>query len=118
EDRAGRMAEAEQLYGRAMAINPKDAAARNDLGLCLARSGKLSESAHVLRTAVALKPEKALYRNNLATVLVEMGDSQAAFDELSAVHEPATAHFNMGQLFAQRGRMEEATRCYQLALQV
>lgn len=118
EDRAGRMAAAEQFYARALAVNPKDSAARNDLGLCLARAGKLRESAQVLQSAVELNPQKALYRNNLATVLVELGDTQAAFSQLAAVHQPAVAHFNLGQLFAQRGRNAEAATCFQTACQI
>ena len=118
EDRAGRMAEAEQFYARALAVNSKDAAARNDLGLCLARGGKLRESAQVLQSAVELNPQKPLYRNNLATVLVELGDTQGAFAHLSAVHQPAVAHFNLGQLFSQRGRNAEAAGCFQTACQI
>ena len=118
EDRAGRMAAAEQFYGRALAVNPNDPAARNDLGLCLARAGKLRESAQVLQSAVELNPQKALYRNNLATVLVELGDTQGAFSQLAAVHQPAVAHFNLGQLFAQRGRNADAAACFQTACQI
>lgn len=118
EDRAGRLAEAEKLYRRAVAANPNDPSFRNDLGLCLARSGKHRESAAMLQTAIELNPQKALYRNNLATVLVELGDTGGAFVQLSAVHPPAVAHYNMGQLFSQRGRHAEAAQCYQTALQI
>jgi tetratricopeptide (TPR) repeat protein len=118
EDRAGRLAEAEKLYARALAANPKDPATRNDLGLCLARSGRLRESAQVLHSAIELNPKKALYRNNLATVLVELGDTQGAFEQLSATQKPAIAHYNLGQLFAQRGRHAEAAGCFQTACQI
>jgi Tfp pilus assembly protein PilF len=118
EDRGGRLAEAEKFYARALAVSPKDPATRNDLGLCLARAGKLRESAQVLHSAVELNPQKALYRNNLATVLVELGDAQAAFQQLSAVHQPAVAHYNLGQLFAKRGRHSEAAHCFQTACQI
>lgn len=118
EDRAGRLAEAEKLYRRAVEVNPQDPSYRNDLGLCLARSGKHRESAEMLKKTVGLNPQKPLYRNNLATVLVELGDTGGAFAQLSAVHPPAVAHYNMGQLFSQRGRHAEAAQCYQTALQI
>jgi Tfp pilus assembly protein PilF len=118
EDRQANMPVAESLYQRAVSANPQNAAALNDLGLCLARQGKLEPSLQVLEQAIHLQPEKPLFRNNAATVLVEMRQDQRALGHLAAVHNPAEANFNLGQLLVDRGRPNDAVTYFQTALQM
>jgi tetratricopeptide (TPR) repeat protein len=118
EDRQSNLPLAESLYQQAVSANPQNAAALNDLGLCLAREGKLEPSLQVLEQAVHLQPEKSLYRNNAATVLVEMRQDQRALAHLAAVHNPAEANFNLGQLLVDRGRPADAVAYFQTALQL
>lgn len=108
EDRQGNLRVAEHLYRRLVDVNPKDPTGFNDLGLCLARQGRLAESAEAIHLAVVLEPGKQRYRNNLATVFVEMHRDQEALQQLTAVHGPAIARFNLGHLLARRGRTEDA----------
>jgi tetratricopeptide (TPR) repeat protein len=117
EDRQGNLPLAESLYQQAAAANPQHAASLNDLGLCHARQGKLEASVSVIEQAIQLQPDKALYRNNAATVLVEMRQDQRALVHLAAVHGAAEAHYNMGQLLANRGRAAEAAPYFQTALE-
>lgn len=116
EDRQGQLPLAEKLYRQAVTVNPQDAAAHNDLGLCLARQGRMDESVQEIEQAIHLQPAKALYRNNVATVLVELHQDQRALAHLSAVHGPAEANYNMGQLMVQRGRQQDAITYFQVAL--
>ena len=118
EDRQSNLPVAESLYQRAVTANPQNAAALNDLGLCLAREGKLEPSLQVLEQAIHLQPDKSLYRNNAATVLVEMRQDQRALGHLAAVHNPAEANFNLGQLLVDRGRPADAVAYFQTALQL
>jgi tetratricopeptide (TPR) repeat protein len=118
EDRQGQLQLAEMLYQRAVTVDPQNAGALNDLGLCLARQRKLPQSVQAMEQAIALQPSKALYRNNVATVLVEMHEDQRALAHLSAVHSPAEANYNLGQLLVDRGRPQEAVGCFQTALNV
>jgi tetratricopeptide (TPR) repeat protein len=117
EDRLGNMPLAENLYTQAATANPQHAGALNDLGLCLARQGKLEPSLQMLEQAVQLQPSKALYRNNAATVLVEMRQDQRALAHLAAVHGPAEANFNLGQLLVERNRAADAAPYFQAALE-
>jgi Tfp pilus assembly protein PilF len=117
EDRQGNLPLAENLYRQAVTANPQHAGAVNDLGLCLARQGKLDQSLQSLEQAVQLQPTKALYRNNAATVLVEMHQDQRALAHLAAVHGPAEANYNLGQLLVARNRSSEAAPYFQAALQ-
>jgi Tfp pilus assembly protein PilF len=117
EDRHGHLDWAEYLYQRAAASNPHHAGALNDLGLCLARQGKLEQSVQTIEQAIHLQPDRALYRNNAATVLVELRQDQKALAHLAAVHSPADASYNMGQLLVERGRSDEAEPYFVAALQ-
>ncbi len=117
EDRQGNLPLAENLYAQAVKSNPQHAGALNDLGLCLARQGKLQPSVQVLEQAIQLQPTKALYRNNAATVLVELHQDQRALAHLAAVHAPAEANYNLGQLLVERGRPHDAVTYFQAALQ-
>jgi tetratricopeptide (TPR) repeat protein len=118
EDRQSNLPLAESLYQQAVTANPQNAAALNDLGLCLAREGRLEPSVQVLEQAIHLQPEKSLFRNNAATVLVEMRQDQRALGHLAAVHNPAEANFNLGQLLVDRGRPADAVPYFQTALQL
>ena len=117
EDRQGHLPVAESLYQQAAAANPQHAGALNDLGLCLARQGRLEASVEVIEQAIRLQPDKALYRNNAATVLAEMRQDQKALAHLTAVHGPAEANYNLGQLLVQRGRAADATPYFQAAVE-
>jgi Tfp pilus assembly protein PilF len=118
EDRQGELRLAETLYRQAVSANPQHAGALNDLGLCLARQGQLDASMQVIEQAIALQPQKALYRNNAATILVEMRQDERALAHLSAVHVPAEANYNLGQLLVQRGRPGDAAAYFQTALEI
>jgi tetratricopeptide (TPR) repeat protein len=116
EDRAGNLPLAEALYRRAVTASPQHAGALNDLGVCMAREGKLEQSVQSLEQAAYLQPGEARYRNNVATVLVELRQDQRALAHLSAVHAPAEANYNLGQLLVERNRPQEAARYFQAAL--
>lgn len=118
EDRQNNLPTAEMLYRRAVAANSQHAGAHNDLGLCLARQGKFNEAVQSIEQAINIQPDKPLYRNNAATVLVEMRQDQRALAHLSAVHSPADANFNIGQLLVDRGRPHEAYTYFQHALEL
>lgn len=112
-DRQKKYTEATLYYERATKAHPSSAAAWNDLGLCYSRraatdKAMLDKSVAALNRAVQLKPDKKLYRNNIAAVLVETGRDQDAFTHLAAAHDPATAHYNLGYLTNQHGRVDAA----------
>jgi tetratricopeptide (TPR) repeat protein len=118
EDRVGQLPLAERLYSQALAANPQHAGAHNDLGMCLARQGKLDASIREIEQAVRLEPANPRYRNNAAVVLVEMRQDQQALSHLAAVHAPADANYNMGQLLVQRHRAADAAPYFAAALEI
>jgi len=110
EDREGRLDQAISIYQQAITVNPSSATAINDLALCYARKGELYHALQLLNSATQLRPGKPLYRNNIAKVLVELNRQEEALSHLSSVHPPAVAHFNLGVLLQQRGRLSEAVQ--------
>lgn len=117
-DREGRLQEAEKVYRKAAAIAPNNPLVLNDLALCYARQGNLAQAKQSFEQTVRIAPQNVRYRNNLATVLVETGQPNDAFRHLAAVHPPAIAHYNLGQLLSQRKMDRESLVWFQRALQI
>lgn len=122
-DRQKKFTEATLYYERATKAHPDSAAAWNDLGLCYSRRSAtdramLDKSLAALSRAVTLNPEKKLYRNNIAAVLVEAGRDGEALQHMMAAHDPATAHYNMGYLSNQQGRIDAARHYFSEALRL
>jgi tetratricopeptide (TPR) repeat protein len=122
-DRQHKFVEATLYYERATKAHPDSAAAWNDLGLCYSRQSAadrsmVGKSIAALERATQLNPQKKLYRNNVAAVLVEVGRDRDAIAHLLAVHDPATAHYNLGFLANQQGRLDAARQYFAEALRL
>lgn len=115
-DRQGRAEEALQWYHRAIKEHPADPTPLNHLALCMASRGVTSQAAAVMEKAVHLDPKNPVYRNNMAVILVEAGNNEAAFRHLAAVHDEATAYYNLGYLLQKRGDSKAALAHFTMAL--
>lgn len=109
-------------YRKALAIDPKLAIIRYDLGRALAVSGHAQDARNQYQQALRDNPDLPEAHNNLATLLVEAGEvEQAAQEYQSAIRMRPIypeAHNNLGSLYAELGRpreaqaeSEEALRC-------
>ena len=67
-EREGRLTEARQLLERAVALDPQDGAARQNLGLLRYRSGELPAALSDLQAAIALEPGNARFQLSLAVI--------------------------------------------------
>jgi tetratricopeptide (TPR) repeat protein len=76
--RAGRLAEAEAEFGRALALQPSRADLRLGLADVLARSGRVEDAIAQYRLAIAADPRAARAHANLALALAGVGQLQAA----------------------------------------
>ena len=85
----GRSAAAIPLLERAVAANPRDDDAHNNLGLALEAAGRLPEAEGHLREAVRLAPDDAERHANLGALLRDMERPEEAV----AVLEPAAQRF-------------------------
>ncbi len=105
-------ADAAELVGRAVAIEPGRAEAHNDHGVILAGNGKFDEALVSFERAVSLKPDYVEARNNLARTLRALGrldEAVAHFEHaLRSAPDSAGAHLNLAALLRDLGRLDEA----------
>ena len=117
KDRLGEPNAAMKFYQRAIKAQPKEAAVYNNLAIHYATQSMYRESLAAFQRAIGLRPKEIRYRNNVATVLVQLNRPQDAFVQLCAVHERATAHYNLGVLMAKNGQPQPAAEQFSIALQ-
>ena len=118
--RAGRLAEAEGLYRRAIETEPADARAWHLLGLTLCQSGRPDEGARALRRSVELSPVTPEFHNNLAGVLGSLGrhaDAEAELREaLKLRGNYPEALNNLGVALEHQDRFDEAVEALRKAV--
>jgi tetratricopeptide (TPR) repeat protein len=118
--RQGDFAEAEAAYRRALAIEPDNAEALNNLGNVLRTLKRPAEAAILLRKALAARPEHPAILSNLGLAL---GDLRQ-FSEAAECHRRAVAidpklapgHNNLGLALKELGLFAEAEQSYRRAL--
>src|SRR5436189_5198253 len=81
----GRLAEAELLYGQALAVEPRDARSLHNLGNILRETGRASEAVTCYERALTLKPNLVGTRSNLAATLQDLGQLDQAISHYQKV---------------------------------
>jgi len=84
---AGRLAEAEVLYGRILEADPEQPDALHLLGVLLAQAGRPDLAVDRIAAAVAHSPGVADYRENLAKVFQALGRREEAADAFLAAFD-------------------------------
>jgi predicted Zn-dependent protease len=82
---------AADAYRRALAVNPLDVKARNNLAQILEQQRKFQEAADEYRRAVQSQPTFRLGRFNLGRMLLTLNRPQEAIVELERLREPRDA---------------------------
>jgi tetratricopeptide (TPR) repeat protein len=120
-ERLGRTHEAERALARAVEVNPKNAMALNYLGFMLADSGRrLNESVAYVERALAIEPDNPAYLDSLGWALFKLARYEPAEENLRAAlrydgSDPDIRE-HLGDLLIVTGRVEEAVREWQAAL--
>lgn len=117
---AGRLAEAQALYGAIIARAPGHAGALHLLGVCHFQQGRFAEGVPLVERALSLKPDYVEAHNNLANALRALGrqdDAVIHYDRALALQPnyPA-AHYNRGNALMALRRPIEALEAYDRAL--
>lgn len=117
---AGRFAEAEPLYRRALAAEPGHADALRLLGVLRFQQGDAAEAERLLHRALSAAPTLAKAHDNLAYVLHGLGRNDEALPALRRAVELApdsdTLRLNLGNLFVAMDRHAEACEAFERAL--
>lgn len=99
-------------WGRALALNPDEPKAHNNLGVVLGEKGDAAAAIAQFRKAVALRPGYGEAHYNLGAALAREGKLEAAiaqFREAAALNgEDAQAHNDLGVALLQTGKTGEA----------
>lgn len=99
---------------KALALNPKNSDAHQNLGLALFGQGHYDEAITHLSEAMRMEPQNAEVHSQLGTVLVARGMFTEALDVLSEAirldPNHSDAHYNMGIAMFRMGRIDEAVR--------
>ncbi len=106
--------EARDAYVKAVALDPRHADARVNLGRLLQETGRPAEAATHYRAALEAQPRHPTAAFNLGTALEELGQRAEAIEAyrraLVADQEFADAHFNLARLYEQAGKRAAALR--------
>jgi tetratricopeptide (TPR) repeat protein len=110
--------EAYHEYLAALAQNPQDEKSICKLGEIAAENGDFKKSLEEFDSAVKLQPGDANAKLGLAKALIELNHADKALPllEQAVQEEPtnATAHYRLGSLYRQDGRVEDAKREFEL----
>lgn len=109
---AGRLAEAEASYRRAVALEPAHAKACNNLGAVLIYQGRIEEALACYRQALSLDPDQPEANQNLAILTQSPLAWEAAIRgflrRTAADPADARAHASLGDIYRGLGRLAEA----------
>jgi tetratricopeptide (TPR) repeat protein len=116
---AGRLAEAEQAYRRALLEGGPDPVSSFNLGNVLYALGRKAEAAERFHQALELNPEDGECWNNFGTVLAELKRTVEANDAFKRAIQLgyADAHYSLADLLDQAGETIRATSHWQAYLQ-
>lgn len=120
--RAGRLAEAEQLYRQILAMDPRHADSLHLLGMIEYQRGRRETAVSMIGQAIAINPKMPAFHSNLGTIVQAQGnleEAAACFERALALNPDwAEVHSNLGNIFQLQGRLEEAAASQQRALAV
>lgn len=113
---AGRHDLADQEFRKALKFDSHCAAAQHGLGQLYASQERWSEAVEWLNKAVVEQPNEKSYRHHLAVALVQSNQVEAALPHFIRTVGDAEAHYNVGLILHQKGRIAESEEQFRLAL--
>jgi predicted TPR repeat methyltransferase len=103
----GRLDSAEEIYGRVLSADPRNADALHFLGLSRHHRGEHEEGIALVERALALAPDNADARSNLGNMLAargRLGEAEAAYRQALALRpDHVNAQANLGSVLRRRG---------------
>lgn len=105
---SGRIHEAEQGFLKAQKLAPDSPEALHALGQFYASQERWPEAVEQLKRAMLAAPAEKAYRYDLAVAMVHTGDVNSALPHFVRTVGEAEAHYNVGLILKDEGRLEEA----------
>jgi serine/threonine-protein kinase len=122
-EKSGKVDEAIACCKKAIALDPKYAAAHANLGVTLWEDKRDYDAAIVcFRTAIALEPKFAGAHYNLGHALLDRGNVDEAIDcykeAIASDPKYSRAHNSLGNALARNGQVDEAIVCWRKAVEL
>lgn len=118
--RAGRLAEADALYGRILETSPRHAEALRLRGVLACQEGRFVEAVGFLEAAIGLNGDIAVYHSNLGVALKGSGRTEEALGALRRAQtlapQDGDIQYNVACLLQELDRPEEAAAAYDALL--
>lgn len=105
---AGRHAEAEAGFRKALGIQPDSPVAQHALGQFHSSNGRLRDALPLLRKAMTGDPANKSYRFHYAVALARMGNPDAALPHFRDAVGQAAAHYNVGLILKSQREYQRA----------
>jgi Flp pilus assembly protein TadD len=119
---AGRLAEAEPLYRKVLALEPNHADALHLLGVLAAQIGRFDDAVGLIGRACRLRPHAADYRMHLGNALGEKKEFGAAIDAyrqaLRLNPRCCFSHDALGAVLRDAGQLDEAVASHRRSLEI
>jgi serine/threonine-protein kinase len=121
---SGRVTDAEKTFQDAAAMRPDDWDGYNALGAFYGRKGKYPQSETAYQEALQITPDNAELYSNLAAAYLDQGGQQAlgeaeqALKKSVALNPSYPAYANLGLLYMQEKRYQEAATATEQALRI
>jgi len=107
---AGRSADAEQGFQKALRLRPDSPVTHDAMGQYLAAQKRFPEAIHHLNTAMVKAPDEASYRYHLGVAMVRSGDIAGGLPHLERTVGAAEAQYNVGYILYEKGDMAGAEK--------
>lgn len=113
---AGRTADAENGFQKAIRLDPNSGRALDALGQFYADQKRWPEAVQTLNRAVMAKPDDPTYRFHMALAMAKAGQIEQAMPLLVETVGSAAAHYNIGLIYHERGNLQAAEDHFATAL--
>jgi tetratricopeptide (TPR) repeat protein len=107
-----------EAWKRYLKETKNEATAYGNLGFCYELAGRKEEAEKTWQAGIAKDPTNASCRVNYGLFLAREGRVVEARGQFKAVLTAAQAHYNMGSVFEQQGKKDEAKAEFRQALQL
>jgi predicted TPR repeat methyltransferase len=118
--RAGRLADAANIYWQVLQEFPQEYDAMHLLGMAAHDGGDDPAAEELIAKAIAIAPDIAEMHSNLGVVQLALGKVEAALASgrraVELNPELSNSHNNLGAAYQALGRLDDAVSCYMLAI--
>jgi tetratricopeptide (TPR) repeat protein len=90
----------------------------SNLGFCYELAGQRDEAENAYKKGIQRDPYNQACRVNYGLMLARTGKTSEAINQLQVVLAPAEVHYNIGSVYEQLGRKEQAKAEYKKALEL